>query len=199
MPKNILNKKVISVPEAMEMLLQREQKAEPSYLQRVAMEHAMSFSRVVPLAARYLVAKLMADYKLSMEAAMTLVNIYPELSEELEMALQAINVNLADATIRDIMELIEPYRNSPEDYVKELIEKEGGAVPEEASLVTNLEETKIKWKEQAEAEERARLEEEMLKPEAEDFSYGDDEFDKFMEQEGEADNGQSEEGLAEEE
>ena len=177
MPKEIRNKRPISIPEAMEKLLRRENEAEPSYLQRVALEHAMTFSRVIPMAARFLIKKLQEDYGLKENAAYTIVNVFPEIKEELELVLQNVNVTLSDAKVEEIMELITPFKDSKEDYVRELIIQLGGKPEDTESIISDLEGAKREY------EEKLRIEEEQAQVEEESFEPGEDTFDEFLEAE----------------
>ena len=88
MPREVLEKKPITIAEAMASLRQRSEESELSYWQRVAFEHAMHHARIEPQESRKIVVKLTKDFGISELSAFTIANILPTTQEELKDLLQ---------------------------------------------------------------------------------------------------------------
>ncbi|MHA1222051.1 MAG: RNA polymerase Rpb4 family protein [Candidatus Heimdallarchaeaceae archaeon] len=109
MPRKILEKKPLTISEAMLILQQRSEESELSYWQRVAYEHAMQNSRTEPEESREIVEKILKNFELSELAAYTIANILPPSPEELKDLLQKEPVMLTETDIKKIFEIIKPY------------------------------------------------------------------------------------------
>ncbi|MHA1302267.1 MAG: RNA polymerase Rpb4 family protein [Candidatus Heimdallarchaeaceae archaeon] len=109
MPKHILEKKPLTITEAMEILQKRSEEAELSYWQRVAYEHAMQHARIDPVDSRKIVEKLRNDFDLTELSAFSVANILPTRAEELKDLLQKEPKILTDTEINEIFEFLKPY------------------------------------------------------------------------------------------
>ena len=109
MPKHGLNKKPLTISEAMRILQERSEESELSYWQRVAFEHAMQNARIEPEESRKIVERLMKKYKLSELSAYTIANILPPSTEELKDLLSKEPQMLTDSDINEIFDIIKPF------------------------------------------------------------------------------------------
>lgn len=88
MPKEIYESDPISVPEVRKILLDRAMEGEDlSYMQRIALEHAQSTSRISSDVAKKLVDDLMKTFSMTKKSAITLANFIPNNIEELKVLL----------------------------------------------------------------------------------------------------------------
>ena len=109
MSKHDLNKKPLTISEAMRILQERSEESELSYWQRVAFEHAMQNARIEPEESRKIVSKLMKKYKLTELSAYTIANILPPSKEELKDLLSKEPQMLTDSDINEIFDIIKPF------------------------------------------------------------------------------------------
>ena len=109
MPRDVLDKKPITISEAMRILQQRSEESELSYWQRVAYEHAMQNARIEPEESREILEKLLKEFDLSELSAFTIANILPPSPEELKDILQKEPKMLTESEINKMFEVIRPY------------------------------------------------------------------------------------------
>jgi len=109
MPRNVLNKKPLTITESMEILQKRSEESELSYWQRVAYEHAMQNARVDPADSRKIVEKLIGDFGLTELSAFSIANILPTKAEELKDLLQKEPKMLTDKEIGKIFDFLAPF------------------------------------------------------------------------------------------
>ena len=109
MPRDVLDKKPLTISEAMRILQQRSEESELSYWQRVAYEHAMQNARIEPEESREILEKLLKDFDLSELSAFTIANILPPSPEELKDLLQKEPKMLTEEEINKMFEVIRPY------------------------------------------------------------------------------------------
>ena len=65
MPKEVLDKKPLTISEAMRILQQRSEESELSYWQRVAYEHAMQNAKIEPEESREILEKIQKEFELT--------------------------------------------------------------------------------------------------------------------------------------
>lgn len=82
MPREILEKKEVSIPEAKKLLESRIDEGEALDLQRRTYAYLQKFSKCDPEKAEKVIEKLMKDFGLRREVAVMLVNIMPETVDE---------------------------------------------------------------------------------------------------------------------
>ncbi|MHA1345598.1 MAG: RNA polymerase Rpb4 family protein [Candidatus Heimdallarchaeaceae archaeon] len=109
MPRDVLDKKPLTISEAMRILQQRSEESELSYWQRVAYEHAMQNARIEPEESREILEKLLKEFDLSELSAFTIANILPPSPEELKDILQKEPKMLTETEINKMFEVIRPY------------------------------------------------------------------------------------------
>ncbi len=109
MPRDVLDKKPLTISEAMRILQQRSEESELSYWQRVAYEHAMQNARIEPEESREILEKLLKEFDLSELSAFTIANILPPSPEELKDILQKEPKMLTDSEVSKMFEVIRPY------------------------------------------------------------------------------------------
>ncbi len=109
MPREGLEKKPLTISEAMRILQERSEESELSYWQRVAFEHAMQNARIEPEESREIVEKLIKKYKLSELSAYTIANILPPSLVELKDLLSKEPQMLTDSDIKEIFNVIKPF------------------------------------------------------------------------------------------
>lgn len=85
MVKKVYESRKITLPEALEYLRQRIESGgeDANYYQRIALEHAESFSKTNAKRARAIVEMLIEDYRLSETAAISVANVLPDTIDEL--------------------------------------------------------------------------------------------------------------------
>lgn len=116
MPREVLDKKPITISEAMRILQERSEESELSYWQRVAFEHAMQNARIEPEESIEILQKLKKKFDLTELSAFTIANVLPPSPEELKDLLQKEPKMLTESDITQIFEIIKPYI---EKYKKE--------------------------------------------------------------------------------
>ena len=109
MPRDVLDKKPLTISEAMRILQQRSEESELSYWQRVAYEHAMQNARIEPEESREILEKLLKEFDLSELSAFTIANILPPSPEELKDLLQKEPKMLTEPEINKMFKVIRPY------------------------------------------------------------------------------------------
>lgn len=109
MPRDVLDKKPLTISEAMRILQQRSEESELSYWQRVAYEHAMQNARIEPEESREILEKLLKKFDLTVLSAFTIANILPPSPEELKDILQKEPKMLTESEISKMFEVIRPY------------------------------------------------------------------------------------------
>jgi DNA-directed RNA polymerase subunit F len=109
MPRDVLDKKPLTISEAMRILQQRSEESELSYWQRVAYEHAMQNARIEPEESREILAKLLKEFDLSELSAFTIANILPPSPDELKDLLQKEPKMLTEKEISKMFEVIRPF------------------------------------------------------------------------------------------
>lgn len=109
MPRDVLDKKPLTISEAMRILQLRSEESELSYWQRVAYEHAMQNARIEPEESREILEKLLKEFDLSLLSAFTIANILPPSPEELKDILQKEPKMLTEPEINKMFEVIRPY------------------------------------------------------------------------------------------
>jgi DNA-directed RNA polymerase subunit F len=105
MPREITNKTPVTIAEARELLIERSEADELSYLQRGALEHAHITAKVSAEIAKELTRILVSRYKIELDNAITLVNILPNNIDELRQLLSDTS-KYPTEIIEDISELI---------------------------------------------------------------------------------------------
>ena len=109
MPRDVLDKKPLTISEAMRILQQRSEESELSYWQRVAYEHAMQNARIEPEESREILDRLQKEFDLTELSAFTIANILPPSPEELKDLLQKEPKMLTESEISKMFEVIRPY------------------------------------------------------------------------------------------
>ena len=159
-------------------LSKRAEEAEPSYLQRNTIEHFFISSHVIPIAASYLRKKLIGVYGLEEEVALSIVNLFPEVKEEIEEILQIQKTNLTDAKVEEILQFILPFKDSSKEAVMELIGDEVELIQGELEMlgqIGSIQETREYWEAVA-AEEEARRQEELEAQQAAELAAAEEEY-----------------------
>ena len=105
MPREITNKSPVTIAEARELLVERSEADELSYLQRGALEHAHITAKVSADIAKELTKILVSRYRIELDNAITLVNILPNNIDELRQLLSDTS-KYPTEIIEDILELI---------------------------------------------------------------------------------------------
>ena len=105
MPREITNKSPVTIAEARELLIERSEADELSYLQRGALEHAHITAKVSAEIAKELTGILVSRYGIELDNAITLVNILPNNIDELRQLLSD-TMKYPTEIIEDLSELI---------------------------------------------------------------------------------------------
>ena len=88
MPKEIVDKEPLSLPEVVTIFNKRKKASELNYLQRIALEHAQRSSQITGRQARALIKKLMTEFEISEKIAINIVNFMPETIDEMRVFVQ---------------------------------------------------------------------------------------------------------------
>ncbi|MFQ5818575.1 MAG: RNA polymerase Rpb4 family protein [Candidatus Heimdallarchaeota archaeon] len=107
MPRKILKQKPLAISEVKAILEQRAEDGNFNYTQRVALDHAIKFSRLSADQATRLITKLQADFDLDLESAVQICNILPETLEELKSIISERYPNLDRTKLDAIFKYIE--------------------------------------------------------------------------------------------
>ena len=109
MPREVLEKKPLTISEAMRILQERSEQSELSYWQRVAFEHAMQNARIEPEESREIVEKIAKKFGISELSAYIIANILPPSTEELKDLLSKEPKLLTKEEFKKIYEIIKPF------------------------------------------------------------------------------------------
>jgi DNA-directed RNA polymerase subunit F len=104
--KAILNKRIVSIQEVLEILENRKKESELGYEQELAYEHAKKFSKISKEKAEKLIQQLGEIKKLSEEAKIKIVEILPKNEDTLRQILANEPYTLEENEIKRVMELI---------------------------------------------------------------------------------------------
>ncbi len=131
MPKEIHSYKPISIPEVREILKSRKKDAEElgeelSYIQSVALDHAVIVSRTSSDEAIKTVKKLVKEFKISEMGAIALVNYLPGSVHSVRVLLDTEGKNKETSELEQILEVLNGVKriNAREIEKKEEEEKE---------------------------------------------------------------------------
>lgn len=106
MPKKIIKKRAVSLPEVADIFKKREKDSELNYLQRIAQEHAQQASKIKASKAKKIIKQLTGEYDLSKKTAITIVNFRPLTLNELRIFLQEESQVIPTEKAREILNLI---------------------------------------------------------------------------------------------
>lgn len=111
MPKEIHVSKPISIPEARELLIKREKEAREkrvdlSYMQGIALDHALITSRTTGAAARELIEDLIETHRISNLGAIALTNTLPDTIDEVRQILEPESRKMETEVLESILERI---------------------------------------------------------------------------------------------
>lgn len=104
--KAVLNKRIVSIQEVLEILENRKKESELGYEQELAYEHAKKFSRITKQKSEKLLKELEEIKKLSEEARIKIVEILPKNEDTLRQIIANEPYTLDESEIKRIMELI---------------------------------------------------------------------------------------------
>ncbi|RMG21708.1 MAG: hypothetical protein D6732_26945 [Methanobacteriota archaeon] len=111
MPKEIHSSIPVSIPEVRELLLARKKEVEKeqeelSYMQMVALDHAILISQISAENARNLVENLMTTFNISDKGAITLANYMPDTIDEVRALLDPESKTMETETLEKILEML---------------------------------------------------------------------------------------------
>ena len=105
-PKETINKNPVSLPEVVSIFNKRKKEGELNYLQRIALEHAQRSAQVTGRQAKTLVKKIMAEFVLSEDIAITIVNFLPETIVELRVFIQDASKVFTTEEVGKLLDLL---------------------------------------------------------------------------------------------
>ena len=103
---NITSSKPITLSEAKDILEKRKGEAELEYEQQQAFEHTEKFATLDSKTAKKLVIELMKNEKLSIDAAIKIVDIMPKKPETLKAVLLKDKIDMTDEELNQILGLL---------------------------------------------------------------------------------------------
>ena len=107
MPKEIISKEEVTLPQVKKLLAQRSKEGEGlSFQQSITLEHASTFSRMAPAVAKKLVKRLVDNFDVNQAQAVQIVNIAPTTVEELKSILDTRSTNLTDEQMIALVDLV---------------------------------------------------------------------------------------------
>ncbi len=111
MPKEIHSSIPVSIPEVRELLLARKKEMEReqeelSYMQMVALDHALLVSKISAENAKNLVENLMTTFNISDKGAITLANYMPDTIDEIRALLDPESKTMETETLEKILEML---------------------------------------------------------------------------------------------
>jgi DNA-directed RNA polymerase subunit F len=107
MPKEIISKEEVTLPQVKKLLAQRSKEGEGlSFQQSITLEHASTFSKMAPAVAKKLVDKLVKTFSINQAQAVQIVNIAPITVEELRSILDTKSTSLTDEQMISLVDLV---------------------------------------------------------------------------------------------
>ena len=106
MPKEIITKEPISLPEVVTLFNKRKKDGELNYLQRIAFEHAQHSSKISSKKARVIIKKLTTEFELNEKIAINIVNFMPDNVDECRIFLQDASKVFSTEEIQKILEIL---------------------------------------------------------------------------------------------
>lgn len=106
MPKEIIKKERVSLPEVNTIFNKRKKDGELNYLQRIAHEHAQRSAKINTRSARSLHRKLMEEYELSDEIATNIINFVPETVDEMRVFIQDASRVYKTEEVQGMLDLV---------------------------------------------------------------------------------------------
>lgn len=111
MPKEIHSSIPVSIPEVRELLLARKRDVEKdqeelSYMQMVALDHALLISQISAEDAKNLVENLMTTFNISDKGAITLANYMPDTIDEVRALLDPESKTMETEILEQILEML---------------------------------------------------------------------------------------------
>ncbi len=106
MPKETIDKKPVSFPEVVTIFNKRKKAGELNYLQRIALEHAQRSSKITGKQAKTLIKKLMAEFELTEQIAISIVNFMPETLDELRIFIQDASRVYSTEEVEKMLDLL---------------------------------------------------------------------------------------------
>jgi len=106
MPKETLDKKPVSFPEVVTIFKKRKKAGELNYLQRIALEHAQRSSKITGKQVKSLIKKLMTEFELTEQIAITIVNFMPETLDELRVFIQDASRVYSTEEVEKMLDLL---------------------------------------------------------------------------------------------
>lgn len=110
MPREVIEKREVTIPEAKEILEARIREGEALDLQRKTYAYLQKFSKCRPEKAGEVVEKLVERYGLKREVAIMLVNILPETVDEARTILTVEDKVFTSEEISEILEVLKECR-----------------------------------------------------------------------------------------
>ena len=95
------HKRVSDLPE-----LTRKKAGELNYLQRIALEHAQRSSKITGKQAKTLIKKLMTEFELTEQIAISIVNFMPEILDELRIFIQDASRVYSTEEVEKMLDLL---------------------------------------------------------------------------------------------
>lgn len=106
MPKETIDSKPVSFPEVVSIFNKRKKAGELNYLQRIALEHAQRSSKITGKQAKTLIKKLMAEFELTEQIAISIVNFMPETLDELRIFIQDASRVYSTEEVEKMLDLL---------------------------------------------------------------------------------------------
>jgi DNA-directed RNA polymerase subunit F len=123
MPKEIHVSEPISIAEAKELLMKRydeakEKKEELSYMQSIALDHAISTTRTTGADARKVINELIEKFRISNLGAISLANTLPDTIDEVRQILDPESKKMETETIEEILKILNKAERVKPDFSK---------------------------------------------------------------------------------
>ena len=106
MPKETIDIKPVSLPEVVSIFNKRKKAGELNYLQRIALEHAQRSSKVNSKQSKSLIKKLMNEFELTEQIAISIINFMPETLDELRVFIQDASRVYSTEEVEQMLDLL---------------------------------------------------------------------------------------------
>jgi DNA-directed RNA polymerase subunit F len=105
----IIEKKVVPMAIAKEIMLKREKKGELTYEQKIALEHLRKFTKLSKEKAENLMKEISSFVRLSDEILVQIVDIMPKTRDELRLITAMEKFSLREDEMDKILEIVKKY------------------------------------------------------------------------------------------
>jgi len=106
---NIIDNRPVTMAEAKDIVLERENDKELSYEQKLASEHLKKFTKLKASEAKKFVGDISEVLRMSSETLVQIVNLIPKTPDELRLIFAREKFSLKEEEVQKILEIVKKY------------------------------------------------------------------------------------------